>query len=146
MKLLSIKLLTAFLYKCWKQRACKYLQIRANPHASYAKKKLNKFLSIFWVKWVCHKLYIFQLLIFYTNWPSLLYRVQYTVEAVDLYQTWQIKNSYIWAVSFWNSETTFIKCFFIFQTICPEFKFLKSTKTHHKTNYNVSNNVFLEIR
>ena len=37
-------------------------------------KKIKKCLSIFWLKWVYHKLYIFQFQIFDTNWPSLLYR------------------------------------------------------------------------
>ena len=36
------------------------------------KKKKNAF-PFFWVKWVYHKLYIFQFQIFDTNWPSLLY-------------------------------------------------------------------------
>ena len=35
-------------------------------------KKFKKGFSIFLVKWVYHKLYIFQIQIFDTNWPSLL--------------------------------------------------------------------------
>ena len=37
------------------------------------KKNFKKCLSIFLVKWVYHKLYIFKFHIFDTNWPSLLY-------------------------------------------------------------------------
>ena len=53
------------------------LQIIANPckfASQLGQKKFKKAFPFFWVKWVYHKLYIFQFQIFYTNWPSLLYR------------------------------------------------------------------------
>ena len=53
-------------------KACKYSQIHANSQASCAKKKKMPF-HFFLVKWVYHKLYIFQFQIFDTNWPSLVY-------------------------------------------------------------------------
>ena len=37
------------------------------------KKEIFNAFAFFWVKWVYHKLYIFQFQIFYTTWPSLLY-------------------------------------------------------------------------
>ena len=52
------------------------LQIFANPWKFASQpwqKNFKKCLFIFLVKWVYHKLYIFQFQIFDTNWPSLLY-------------------------------------------------------------------------
>ena len=55
------------------------LQIFANPckfASQLCQKKFKKCLSIFLVKWVYHKLYIFLFQIFDTNWPSLMYKQQ----------------------------------------------------------------------
>ena len=49
-KLLSIIFLAAYLKKCWIQEACKYMQIQANSHASCARNKFKKCLSIFLLK------------------------------------------------------------------------------------------------
>ena len=61
------------------------LQIFENPNsqASCAKKIILNAFPFFWVKWVYHKLCIFQFQIFYTNWPSLiLIHPQVTIKMV----------------------------------------------------------------
>ena len=56
-----------------------FVQIHANLPASCAKKNLRNAFPFFWVKWVYHKLFIFQFQIFDTNWPSLISTPKYLV-------------------------------------------------------------------
>ena len=51
------------------------------------KKEIFNAFAFFWVKWVYHKLYIFQFQIFYTTWPSLLYSEHLLLEAILLLLT-----------------------------------------------------------
>ena len=76
----------------------KLANIRKSKFASQLCKKiiLNAF-PFFWVKWVYHKLYIFQFQIFYTNWPSLLYRT-YSICRIRIL----LMVNYVWRKSIIN--------------------------------------------
>ena len=59
----------------------------------------KKCLPFFWVKWVYHKLYIFQFQIFDTNWPSLLYSRLKVCEFWYRKWTFPVDSSIIWCLT-----------------------------------------------
>ena len=83
------------------------LQIFANPCKFASQLCPKKFFfnafPFFWVKWVYHKLYIFQFQIFDTNWPSLLYSMINVAGQIK----WRQSQIFCHLAFFFKNETDF---------------------------------------